>query len=294
MSPIMPCLWLDANAEEAARFYTTLFADGAITAISYWHEGMPGQARTVLGVDFTLGGRPFQAINGGPMFKPGITISFFVQAPDATEAGRLNDALIDGGMAMMPLGSYPWSPCYAWVQDRFGVSWQIIVGDGAIADTAIVPCLMFSDGQQGRAEEAMALYTRIFGGAIGAVERYAEGEGPVNFVKHGRFTVAGHGMVAMDSHVAHGAHFTEGLSFSVRCADQAEVDHLWDALCNDGGTPSRCGWLKDRFGVSWQVVPERFVELHLHGDAAGTARMFAAMMSMSRLDMAALEQAYHG
>ena len=106
-------------------------------------------------------------------------------------------------------------------------------------------------------------------------------------IKHGRFCLAGQPMAAMDSHIDHGFTFNEGVSFQVLCADQAEVDHYWAALC-EGGAPGRCGWLKDRFGVSWQVVPSQLAG-RLTADAGG--RVFKALLGMDKLDLDALEAA---
>jgi predicted 3-demethylubiquinone-9 3-methyltransferase (glyoxalase superfamily) len=87
---------------------------------------------------------------------------------------------------------------------------------------------------------------------------------------------------------------TPAFSLFVHCADQAEVDRLWEALLAGGGAPSRCGWLTDRFGVSWQIIPDRFDELMSDTDPAKVARVRSAMMGMIKLDVAALERAYEG
>lgn len=157
MSKISPCLWFDGAAEEAARFYVSLFDDAAITSVGRYGEGAPYPAGTAMMVAFTLAGQTFQALNGGPQFP-----------------------------------------------------------------------------------------------------------------------------------------HTEAISLSVRSADQAEVDRLWEALTADGGAESRCGWLKDRWGVSWQIVPDRLVELQASGDGPAIGRMFGALMGMRKLDIAALERAYRG
>jgi len=125
------------------------------------------------------------------------------------------------------------------------------------------------------------------------VARYAPGEGPEGTVKHGRFVLAGQDMVAMDSHLAHGFTFNEALSFQVTCEDQATLDHYWEGL-GAGGAYGPCGWLKDRFGVSWQVIPAGIGRWLSGGDAAARNRAFAAMMTMGKLDIAALERAYAG
>ena len=154
----------------------------------------------------------------------------------------------------------------------------------------ITTCLWFN----GRAEEAATFYVSLFPDAhVGAISRYGEGSPfPAGTAMMVEFTLAGQTYQALNG----GPHFTfsEAISLSVSCADQAEVDHYWDALIADGGAESRCGWLKDRFGVSWQIVPQVLGELSQRGDRAATGRMFQALMGMRRLDIAALEAAYRG
>jgi predicted 3-demethylubiquinone-9 3-methyltransferase (glyoxalase superfamily) len=155
MSKISPCLWFDGKAEEAAHFYVSLFADGAILGISRYGQDAPYSAESALMVEFTLAGQAFQALNGGPQYR-----------------------------------------------------------------------------------------------------------------------------------------FTPAISMSVACDDQAEIDRLWRDL-SDGGAPGRCGWVTDRFGVSWQIVPEALIRLQKTGDAERVARMNRALLQMSKLDAAALEAAYN-
>jgi predicted 3-demethylubiquinone-9 3-methyltransferase (glyoxalase superfamily) len=161
---------------------------------------------------------------------------------------------------------------------------------------AIVPCLMFAGDVHGRAEEALRLYVDVFpGGAIEALERYTADEGPEGTIKHGRAFLGGQALVAMDSHLVHDVRFNEAVSLQVRCRDQDDVDHYWERL-SDGGEEGPCGWLKDRFGVSWQVVPTSFVEMMKAGEGRGPGyeRAFQAMLHMKKLDIAALEAAYGG
>jgi predicted 3-demethylubiquinone-9 3-methyltransferase (glyoxalase superfamily) len=193
----------------------------------------------------------------------------------------------------MAPGKYPWSERYGWIKDRFGVSWQVMTTREPPPAT-IVPCLMFAEEQHGRAEEAMRAYTRILpGGRIESVEKYAPGEGPEGTVKHGRFVIAGRPMVAMDSHLKHGVTFNEAISLQLMCADQAEVDRCWSAL-GEGGQPGPCGWLKDRFGLSWQIVPARMNEWMASDDEAARDRAFTAMLGMGKLDLAGLQRAFDG
>lgn len=295
--PIVPCLWFDDQAEEAASFYTKTFPDGRVTAVSRYPETIDnpgGKPRgSVLTVEFEIAGQRFTALNGGPQFVLNPTISFFAFTETAADTDRIFAALAEGGDVLMPIDTYPWSERYGWVQDRFGVSWQVMTGREPGGPT-IVPCMMFAGAQHGRAEEAMRLYTGIFpDGKIVSVERYAAEEGPEGTVKHGRFILTGQHMVAMDSHLEHKNTFNEALSLQVMCADQAEVDRYWAEL-SDGGEEGPCGWLKDRFGVSWQVVPRQIVDWLTSDDAAARDRAFEAMLPMKKLDIAALQRAFAG
>lgn len=297
MKPIVPCLWFDDQAEEAAAFYAKTLPGGRITAVSHYPESTDnpsGKPRgSVLTVELDVAGQCFTALNGGPRFVMNPSVSFFVRVETAADADSLFAALADGGEALMDIGKYPWSERYGWVKDRFGVSWQVMAGRKP-ADPTIVPCLMFSGAQHKKAEEAIRLYTSVFpDGRIEAMERYTAGEGPEGSVKHGRFVVDGQTMVAMDSHLAHGITFNEGLSFQIMCKDQPEVDRYWDAL-SDGGEKGPCGWLKDRFGVSWQVVPTSITKWMASTDSAARDRAFSEMLKMKKLEIARLERAFAG
>jgi len=295
---LVPCIWLDDQAERAAAFYAGVFPGGRITATSRYPETADNPGRrprgSVLTVELELAGHPFTLLNGGPLFTPNPSISFFARVDTPADADRLFAALVEGGEVLMALGAYPWSERYGWLKDRFGVSWQVIAGRSPLGGSAIAPCLMFAGPQHGRAEEAMRAYARIFpGGRIADVARYGAGEGPEGTVKHGRVVLAGHDLVAMDSHVSHGITFNEAVSLQVRCEGQAELDRYWEAL-GTGGTHGPCGWLKDRFGLSWQVVPARIAAWMASGSAAARDRAFAAMLKMGKLDVAALERAWAG
>jgi predicted 3-demethylubiquinone-9 3-methyltransferase (glyoxalase superfamily) len=293
---IVPCLWFDDQAEAAAAFYTGIFQDSTVTAVSHYptsFDNPSGKPRgSVLTVEFELSGTRFTALNGGPHFRIDPTVSFFALVRSAAETDRIAAALADGGSFLMPPDAYPWSARYAWVQDRYGVSWQVMLSDEDWGGQTIVPCLMFTGGVHGRAEEALRHFADVFpGGQVAVLDRYAADEGPAGTLKHGRASLGDGGqLVAMDSHLEHEAHFSEGVSLQVYCRDQAEVDRYWARL-SDGGAEGPCGWLKDRFGVSWQVVPTAFIELMTAGErgGAGYERAFRAMLDMRKLEIAALE-----
>lgn len=299
MSPaIFPCLWFDHQAEEAAQFYIRTFGDGSVVTTSRYPESVetptgkpPG---SVLTVEFQVLGQRFTALNGGPVFVINPSISFFVHSDTVERTDALCAALGQGGKFLMELGTYPWSERYGWVQDRFGVSWQVMTSKRPPEGARIVPCLMFSSTRFGRAEEAIKAYTAVFPESrIDQIERYGADRGPEGKVVHGRFVLGGQTFTAMDGHEAKGEDFNEGISFQVMCEDQAELDRYWERL-SAGGQPSACGWLKDAFGVSWQIVPKRISAWMASGDARANQRAFQAMMRMKKLDIAALEAAYAG
>ena len=148
----------------------------------------------------------------------------------------------------------------------------------------ISPFLWFED----QAEDAANLYVSLFEGS----EVTHVTPGPGGETQWVSFSLAGVEFMALNGGADHA--FTEATSFFVRCADQQEVDRLWDALTADGGEESQCGWLKDRFGVSWQIIPDRLGELLGDPDPERAQRSMQAMLQMQKIDIAALERAYAG
>jgi predicted 3-demethylubiquinone-9 3-methyltransferase (glyoxalase superfamily) len=144
-----------------------------------------------------------------------------------------------------------------------------------------------------QAEEAMNFYVSLFPNSkVLGVQRYGPGgPGPEGGVMTADFELDGQRITALNGGPMF--QFSEAFSFVIYCNDQAEVDHYWDRLL-EGGTPSQCGWLKDRFGFSWQVVPKQLFETIGGPDASGRQRAMAAMMQMTKLDVAKLEAAYAG
>ena len=292
---IVPSLWFDKEAEEAARFYTSLFKNSEILEMSRYpeagqevHGQKPGSVMTV---DFALDGFRFTALNGGPAFKFNPSISFFANRDSEEEVNTLWERLSEGGAVLMELGKYPFSERYGWLSDRYGLSWQITVADSGSAP--IVPALLFVGEQVGRSEEAINFYTSLFPDSeVGELFRYSAGQEPdkEGTVAYGPFTLAGQDFAAMDSAHAHDFAFNEAVSFVVDCKDQAEVDYFWEKM---SAVPEseQCGWLKDQFGVSWQIVPTGMNELFTDSDPARADRAMEAMLKMKKLDIAALQAA---
>jgi predicted 3-demethylubiquinone-9 3-methyltransferase (glyoxalase superfamily) len=292
---IIPFLWFDGKAEEAAMRYTTLFANSKINSISYWGAGSPFPKDQVMACVFELSGQKFHAFDAGPRFKFNPSVSFFVTCESEGEVEMLWNELSKGGITMMPLESYPWSPKYGWVQDVYGISWQLMMGKLEVMEQNIIPTLMYTGSQAGKAEEAINLYTSLFkNSAIKDLNRYQAGEGDVaGTIKHGRFTLEKQMFIAIDSCIPNASPFNEAISFFVSCETQEEIDHYWYKLIANGGRESQCGWLKDKFGVSWQIIPTVLFELMNDKDKVKAGRVMQAMMQMVKMDIRALKAAYN-
>lgn len=299
--PIVPCLWFDDQGEQAAEFYTSLFPDSRILSTTrYGKEGSEVHGRpegSVMTADFRLAGQRFLALNAGPVFKFTPAASFFVVCESEAEVDALWAALGEGGQTLMELGGYDWSEKYGWLSDRFGLSWQISLGRLDRVGQKITPMLMFTGAQCGRAEEAMTRYVAAFdGSAIDGVLRYGPGNAaPEGSVQHAQFSLGEYKFMVMDSPLPHPFTFTEAISFQVLCDTQEEIDHFWERL-GAGGDPTaqQCGWLKDEFGVSWQVVPAALPRMLRDADRQTAGRVTNAFMQMKKFDLAALQRAYEG
>lgn len=269
---IYPCLWFKNEAREAADLYCRVFEGSVIKSAS----------PIVVMVD--LQGQQLMLLNssGNDEFNPAISI--FVVCEKAEETDRVWNLLVEHGKVLMALDKYPWSEKYGWLQDRFGVSWQVSLGKLSDVGQKFSSSLLFVGSQHGRAEEAMNFYTGIFkNSSIDGVRLYPEGGAePAGTVQHARFRVNDHVFMAMDSAHDHPFSFNESVSFVVTCDTQEEIDYFWDRL-TEGGQESMCGWLKDKFGISWQVVPA--VLGQLMSEPGRTQRVMQAFMKMKKFDI---------
>jgi predicted 3-demethylubiquinone-9 3-methyltransferase (glyoxalase superfamily) len=290
---IIPCIWFDGDADDAVAFYLTVFAGSRERGRSvYPNEGLADFQKDMAGktltIDFTIGDVRLTALNAGTEFEPNPMLSFILNFDPSTcpaAADRLDavwQRLSDGGKVLMELGEYPFSRRYGWVQDRFGVSWQLILTNPEGEPRPfVIPSLMFANANVNRANEALEFYPSIFPDArVGNVVKYPENQDLVvgGSVMFGEFAVGSQWFAVMDSPVAHDFNFNEGVSLQVECRDQAEIDYLWGRLSS---VPEAevCGWCKDKFGVSWQVVPA-------HLDQIMTPTNFARMLTMKKIEIA--------
>ncbi|GAB2548965.1 VOC family protein [Gracilibacillus alcaliphilus] len=291
-------LWYDTEASEAAAFYTSIFPNSQLTNRTTLNETPNGDANLV---SFELWGHSFMAISAGPHFTFNPSISFMVnfdlsRDKDAREKiDQVWERLSEGGTVLMPLDSYPFSDRYGWIQDKYGLTWQLILTNPEGEERpVIIPSMTFVGDQCGKAEEAIQLYLSIFEGAKeGVIARYPAGmepdqEGTIMFAD---FMLCHQWFVAMDSAQEHHFSFNEAVSLMVYCDTQEEIDHYWDKL---SAVPAaeQCGWLKDKYGVSWQIVPRIMDELMTTGTPEQINRVNQAVLQMKKLDITAIKAAH--
>ena len=290
MKKISLHLWYDKEAKEAAAMYTSLFPHSRIEGVTTL-EGTP--SGTVDIVNIGLPGLDCTLLSAGPYFKFTPAISLMVRCESVDEVNLLWRVLSEGGSTLMELGPYPFSERYGWLTDRFGLSWQLMYTSGATIDQKITPSLLFTGAVAGKTEEAIMFYASLFANShvdTDRIARYAPGEDPdqAGTVKYAPFSLFGHRFVAMDSAYPHKFTFNEAVSLMVHCDTQEEIDYFWDKL---SAVPEaeQCGWLKDKYGISWQIVPVDMDEI-MGGDSARRARVTQAFLKMKKFDVAELRR----
>ncbi len=248
---IYPCIWCNHNAREMADFYCNTFPDTKIS----------GENPVVVMLE--MFGQKLMLLNGGDIFKPNPSISLMFLTMSESEVETIWEKFIAEGESMMPLDEYPFSPNYGWVQDKYGVSWQLYTArDESHIIQKLVPTLMFTGAQNGKATEAANLYTSLFPNSVmrGIMHYDASSGESETSVQHGEFLINDYLLMMMDSSLEHKFNFSEGVSLVVECDYQEEIDNYWNVLTSNGGEESMCGWLKDQFGISWQIVPAQLDE----------------------------------
>jgi len=295
---VAPHLWFDKEAREAAEFYCNVFPQSKITGTTTLHDTPSGDAEVV---SFEIWGSRFMAISAGPLFKFNPSVSFFVNFdPSIMKNAREKldevwNKLSEGGQVLMALDKYPYSERYGWVQDKFGLSWQLILTNPKGEERPVImPSLLFVRDSYGKAEEAIKFYTSVFKDSkIGAMMHYGPGQQPgkEGTVMFADFKLFDTWFAAMDGAGEHNFNFNEAISFIVYCNDQKEIDYYWKKLSAEPAS-EQCGWLKDKFGVSWQVVPVALHEMLTNGTRDQVDRLTKAFLPMKKLVIADLEKAW--
>ncbi len=294
MQRIVPNVWCQGNAQEAGSFYADVFPQATMEVVAFYPtEDLPDFQREFAGqplvIDVTVGGYRIRLINAGGEFRPTPALSFILNIDAGDTDGSMDEArgrittlwesLSEGGEVRMPLERYPHSELYGWVEDRFGVNWQLMLADpGSGQRPAVIPQFLFT-GASAKAQAAIDLYSGVFEDA--GVEMIVPQPEDAGGLLYAEFTLVGQLFSAMDGGAGHDFTFSPGLSLEVSCVDQQEIDTLWEAL---SAVPEaeQCGWLVDRFSVSWQIVPQNMGELLGHPGA------YQRMLNMKKIIIAEL------
>lgn len=293
MSKIIPHLWYDTQALQAANFYVSLFDDSKIDGVTVTNDTPSGDCDFVY---FTLAGQAFSAISAGPYFKLNPSISLTVAFDNEKELQDIWEKLSEGGQPLMPLDTYPFCPLYGWIQDRFGLSWQLMLLRPGDITQKITVSFLFSQSHNGQSEEAARYYMDAFTHSeMNMIQYYQPGEAQAEHakVKYLNFSMDGQQFSAMDHGYEADFDFNEAFSLMVLCKDQAEIDYFWEKLSHVPEA-EQCGWCKDRFGVSWQVAPDDWDHVLFDGSEDEKKRVTEAFLEMKKFDLAQLERARRG
>lgn len=290
MQKIIPHLWFDKEAEDAVKWYVSLFENSRIISITTLPDTPSGDA---LVLDFELSNLRFNAINAGPYFIFNPSISLMVACDSIEEVDRLHAQFSDGGSELMEIGEYPFSKRYAWVQDKYGLNWQLFYNEDNEQIQKIRPALLFSDNMCGEAGNALDYYSSIFEESqIGEISKYKDGEAvdPRAIINYAEITLNGSQVLMMDHGMGGDFTFNEAFSLIILCEDQKEIDYFWDKL-SFVPQAEQCGWLKDKFGVSWQVVPKMMIDAMENGSQSQIKDLSKAFLQMKKIDIKTLEKA---
>jgi len=287
---IVPNLWFDDNALQAAEFYVTTFEHSKILHNTVIPDTPSGDAQSVT---FELDGIVLSAISGGPFFTFNPSISFYVFCDTKEEVDRLWKKMNQNATILMELMEYPFMKYFGWIQDQFGLSWQICLDESRGKEKQkIVPCLLFSSEVAGNAQKALDFYQKIFTSFKFHKHEYYDSEELIQkqpHVKYAEFEICNFTMVVMDHIMEADFSFNEAISFMISCENQEELDLYWEALSYDVQA-EQCGWLKDQFGLSWQIIPKDFGDIMSYAAPEKMEKLTKAFLKMKKLDMKKLKE----
>lgn len=298
MQRIVPHLWFDTQAKEAVTFYCDAFGKGShIKSAQVLHDTPSGDCDIL---SFCIGDYECMAISAGPYFQMNPSISFMVNIDPSREPNAIEyidtlwQKLAEGGSPLMPIQEYPFSKRYGWIQDRFGVNWQLILTNPEGEPRPfIMPSLMFTGDNTGKADEAIDYYVSVFKNSKRGISApYPEGAAPEQAAKlmFAECMLEDQWFTAMDSGHMHAFTFNEAVSLVVRCETQEQIDYYWSHL---SAVPEaeQCGWLKDKYGVSWQITPTIMDTIMQSGDTERIKRVTKKFLAMKKFDIEALASA---
>ncbi|WP_449460991.1 VOC family protein [Streptococcus suis] len=279
MQTIIPHLWYNTEAKEAVEFYVDLF--GGKIDWTYTITDTPSGDSDL--IQFQLGDMTLAAISAGPYFKLNESMSLMVNVASKDEVTRLYQALSEGGRILMPLGEYPFSPYYVWLEDRFGLSWQLSYAPDLDKPYQFDICLLFSQEQVGLVQLILDYYKdKLPQASVGQLSYYGEGEATVATAKlnYAELFIGDQKIIVMDHGYGGEASFNEAFSLMVYVDSQEEAESWYEKV---SAVPEAeiCGWVKDQFGISWQIVPRILMEAYDTANPEKVKAVNAAVMTIT-------------
>ncbi|MDC7241753.1 MAG: VOC family protein [Spirochaetales bacterium] len=303
---LYPRLWFDKDAIPAVDFYCSLFPESEIISRNALYDTPAGVCDLV---SFRLWGQRFNGLSAdtGIHFSPSTSLLiscdplYFSDTSDPLKAARtflkkLWRELGHGGKVLIKLGRYDFSPLYGWIQDRYGLSWQLLITrEGAASRPPIMPALINTGKNYGKAAEAAAFYRSVFpGSGTGRLVLYPadRGRNKKGTVMFSDSRIGEQWMAILDGGMEKEHPFTEAVSFVIPCADQTQIDYYWKKLSAFPEAEGQ-GRLKDRFGLFWQVVPEELFSLMHKGDESQKRALTEAVLGMKKIDVDKLQRVFN-
>jgi len=274
MQRVVPHLWFDWEARVAVEWYISMMAQSRLNDLSVLSDTPSGEVDIL---DFDLMGVNFQAINAGPYFKFNGSAAVVVNCASMDMLDELSRRLLERGRVVKPFNPVSND---VWVVDEYGLQW-VLIHDRQLPYRLMLG-LVFGKRQVGQLTKAFEFYQTVFK----EHQVIVEPNGLKGLINLGGLNI----MMIEDGAVEDD--FNEAVSLMVMCEDQREVDYYWELLSADP-LAEQCGWLKDRYGVSWQIVPQQFSQF-MQGDPQAVERVTTAFLAMKKFDIKALEAAYYG
>lgn len=269
-------LWLDGQIEECVQFYLNIFQKTSRNKTTYYVDDLHGKAGDILSCSITLDGLEFVLVNGGPEFSQTPAVSYMIEAPSVSQLETLWHRLKHGGTILEPLEKKA-DGLSGWLTDQYGTSWLLRHGS---AHQTITPCLLFSGKNYGNAKHATEIYSQVFGRA-NLIFSLPNEEGHWRMAK---IHLVDQAFYLVDTRSVVPGDFSMANSFIYYCDGQREINRIWKRFIEFQGTEYPCGWLTDKFGLAWQIIPEKFDELFELDDAELVKKVTHAMYAMKRLD----------
>lgn len=292
MQKITPFLWFEKDMKAVTDFYLSVFPGSTTSYVGSLSDTPSGNVDMAT---LTIYGKELSLMTAGPYLPFNPSVSFNISCESEEEVRALFLKLNQGGTVLMELGDYPFAKTYAWVADKYGVSWQLMFSEGQQSDQRVTPSFMFVGEVWGRAEEALQFYTKIFKNSRVDYkmphDATTEPRESANTVRYASFVLEGERFSIMDGKKESPFSLSQAISYMVNCETQEEIDYYWAAL-TEGGKEVQCGWLNDKFGMPWQIVPTAMGRMISTGTKEQIMRVTAAFMKMKKFDIATLERAF--